>query len=37
MKTQCFDTKLPRQNPILRQMKWGVQNGPIRNNRVSCQ
>ena len=27
-------TRLPRQKPVLRQMEWGVQNGPITKNGV---
>ena len=34
MKTQLFHTELPCQNPMLRQIEWGVQNGPITKNRV---
>ena len=30
----CFDTKLPCQKPMLRKMKWGVQNGPIKRKEV---
>ena len=29
-----FHTKLPYQKPMLRQIEWGVQNGPITNNRL---
>ena len=29
---QCFNFKLSRQNPMLRQVEWGVQNGPITKN-----
>ena len=29
LKTQCFHTKLPFQTPMLRQIEWGVQSGPI--------
>ena len=29
MKAQHFHTELLCQNPLLRQMEWGVQNGPI--------
>ena len=34
LKTQYFPTKLPCQKPMLRQIEWWVQNGPITNNRV---
>ena len=34
MKSQHFHTKLLCQKPILRQIEWGVQNGPIRKNGV---
>ena len=27
-----FDRKLPCQNPVLRQLEWGMQNGPITKN-----
>ena len=27
-----FHTKPPCQKPMLRQIEWGVQNGPIRKN-----
>ena len=29
-----FHTKLPYQNPMLRQTEWLVRNGPITKNRV---
>ena len=29
---QHFHTKLPYQKPMLRQIEWEVQNGPIKNN-----
>ena len=29
-----FNTKLPYQNPMLRQIVWSVQNGPITKNAV---
>ena len=32
MKVQNFHTKLPCQKPMLRQIEWGVQNGPITKN-----
>ena len=32
-KLQPFYTKLPCQKPILRQIEWGVQNGPITKDR----
>ena len=31
---QHFHTKQPYQKPLLRQMEWRVQNGPIRKNGV---
>ena len=30
----CFVTKLPCQKPMLRKMKWGLQNGPITRKGV---
>ena len=33
-KTHHFHTKLPYQNPTLRQIKWRLQNGPITKNEV---
>ena len=32
--TYHFHIKLPYQKPMLRQIKWWVQNGPIKKNRV---
>ena len=32
--TQYFHTKLLCQKPISRQLKWGVQNVPIKKNKV---
>ena len=32
--SQHFHTKLPCQNPMLRQVEWGVSNGPITKSRV---
>ena len=29
MKAQHFHAELPSQDPLLRQMEWEVQNGPI--------
>ena len=29
---QYFNFKLSRQNPMLRQVEWGVENGPITKN-----
>ena len=34
LKPQNFHTKLPCQKPVLRQIEWGVQKGPITKNRV---
>ena len=34
LKMQHFHTKLPCQKPILRQIEWGVQNGPTTKNGV---
>ena len=34
MKAQHFHTKLPYQKLMLRQIEWGVQNGPITMNGV---
>ena len=34
LKTQHVHTKLPCQKPMLRQIEWVVQNGPITKNRV---
>ena len=34
LKAQHFHTKLPCQKPILRQIEWEVQNGPITKNGV---
>ena len=34
LKTHYFNTKLPYQKPILRQIELWVQNGPITKNRV---
>ena len=34
MKMQNFQTKLPNQEPILRQMEWHTQNRPITKNEV---
>ena len=33
-KIDYFHTKLPYQKPMLRQIEWWVQNGPIAKNRV---
>ena len=32
LKTQYFHAKLPCQKPMLRQIEWGVQDGPITLN-----
>ena len=32
MKAQHFHTILPCQKQMLRQIEWGVQNGPIKKN-----
>ena len=34
LETHHFDTKLPYQKPMLRQIEWWVQNGPITKNGV---
>ena len=34
LKMQHFRAKLPCQKPMLRQIKWGVQDGPITKNKV---
>ena len=34
LKTHHFHTKLPYQKPMLRQIKWWLQNGPITKNGV---
>ena len=34
LKTHHFHTKLPYQNPMLRQIEWWVQNGPIKKDGV---
>ena len=34
LKTRHFHAKLPRQKPMLRQIEWRVQNGPITKNGV---
>ena len=34
LKVQHFRTKLSSQKAVLRQIEWGVQNGPITKNRV---
>ena len=34
LKTHHFHTKLPYQKPMLRQIKWWLQNGPIKKNGV---
>ena len=34
LKAQHLHTKLPCQKPILRQIEWEVQNGPIKKNGV---
>ena len=34
LKTHHFHTKLPSQNPMLRQIKWTLQNRPIKKNGV---
>ena len=33
-KTQHFHAKLPFQKPMLRQLEWEIQNGPIKKNGV---
>ena len=37
LKTQYFDTKLPRQKPMLSQIEWGIQNKPISQRTEFCQ
>ena len=32
--TQHFHTKMPYQKPMLRQIEWRLQNGPITKNGV---
>ena len=32
MKTHHFHTKLPHQKPMIRQIEWWLQNGPIKKN-----
>ena len=32
MKAPNLCTKLPYQQPMLRQIEWGIQNGPISKN-----
>ena len=34
LKTQHFHKKLPCQRPMLRQIEWGVQNGPTTKKGV---
>ena len=34
LKTHHFDSKLPYQKPMLSQIEWWVQNGPIKKNGV---
>ena len=34
LKMHYFHTKLPYQKPMLRQIEWSLQNGPITENRV---
>ena len=32
LKTHHFHTKLPHQKPMLRQIEWWLQNGPVKKN-----
>ena len=34
LKRQCFHTKLICQRPMLREIEWGVENGPITKSGV---